>query len=177
MIRILQFKGRSLISRAIQLRTWGEYSHTAVLVEDEVIEAWHRGGVQRNKIWNIPHTDGTEIDVYALRPSLNEKTFVRLLSEEVGKGYDFQAILGFLGRKDLSNPDRWFCSELVFAMAARAGCLLLNAPAYKVDPNLLSYSPLLKFERSIIWERGNEKILDDPPYTRCGFVYLDNKTQ
>lgn len=145
-MQVLFFRGKSLISRAIKTFTWGEYSHVGLLTENgTLIEAWHKGGVIENPLHLVPHTPGTEIDAFHILGDFDPETLLAEMRSEVGKGYDFTGIFGFISRRRSEKPDRWFCSELIFAKLARAGCLALNAPAHKVDPTLLSYSPCLKY--------------------------------
>lgn len=145
-MKLLFFRGKSFVSRGIKFMTWGEYSHVGVLTDEgTIIEAWHKGGVLENNLGNLPHTPGTMVDVFDVTIPINMRKFINGLREEVGKGYDFSGIWGFIGRNKSENPDKWFCSELVFAKLARAGCLALKCPARKVDPTLLSYSPHLRF--------------------------------
>jgi uncharacterized protein YycO len=151
-IRILCYRGTSLLSKAIKAFNWGEYSHVAALntVTGEIIEAWHPGGVRKVTLKNHRHTPGTVVDVYRVPGSLDAERFWTALEGEVGKKYDFKGILGFLARSKTQSDRAWFCSELVFAVAAQTGTLLLHCPAYKVSPTLLSYSPLLVWEKEIV---------------------------
>jgi len=142
--KLLFFKGISFVSKTIRLFTWGEYSHVGVLTDnDRLIEAWHLGGVIENFLSQAPHTKGTVVDVYRILSDYDEKVFLSELRAEVGKGYDYYGIVNFIRRKDSNNWNRWFCSELVHAKLARAGALTLNAPCHKVNPTMLSYSPIL----------------------------------
>lgn len=146
---ILLYKGKSWISKAIEWRTWGPYSHAAWWLRDgTVIEAWHKGGVQHVDNPGSIHTPGTEIDVFdfcgAGIPACHSaaETF---LHKQIGKGYDFRPVIsGFMLRLNRNNPNKWFCSELCHA-AARAGglSLLERIPDRKIPPTMLSYSPRL----------------------------------
>jgi hypothetical protein len=143
---ILLYKGKSLISKAIQWQTFGPYSHAAWWCWDgTVIEAWHKGGVSHNPSPATLHTPGTEIDVFNI-PGVNDAVVAALLREEIGKKYDFAPVLrGFPLRLNRDNPDKWFCSELVFDKVRKSGIdLLREVPAFKVHPTLMSYSPLIQ---------------------------------
>lgn len=153
------YKGKSLLSRGIQLRTWSEYSHAAWLFGDEsVIEAW-TNGVRHVSSLSRAHTPGTVVDVFRV-PEIDDATIEAsnrrqvasaFLLEQLGKPYDFQGIFGFLLRKEEQSPEKWFCSELCFAACKQAGVELLSrVPAWKVDPGLLSLSPRLVFSHSVV---------------------------
>jgi uncharacterized protein YycO len=140
-----QYHGISAISRLIRWRTWSEISHTAAYLPgcEEVIEAWS-GGVRRRH-WTEGHTPGTQIDLYRVPCTpVRQERFYSFLTSQLNKGYDYNAILGFLGRVQSQDAAKWFCSELVFTAADKAAIVLLqNIPAYKVDPGTLNLSPLL----------------------------------
>lgn len=63
---------------------------------------------------------------------------------QVGKGYDYRGIAGFLARKDLDNADKFFCSELVSAAFWKPGIPLLRRLPHAVAPGDLRDSPLLR---------------------------------
>lgn len=146
---ILLYKGKSLISKAIQWQTFGPYSHASWWLRDgTVVEAWHKGGVSHNESPATLHTPGTEIDVFGIQGVSMEHRFLieQYVKEEIGKQYDFAPVLrGFPLRLNRDNPNKWFCSELLFSKVRKAGIdLLREVPAFKVHPTLLSYSPLLE---------------------------------
>jgi uncharacterized protein YycO len=142
-MKVLLFKGKGVISRSIRWQTDGVYSHAAILLDDgkTIVEAWHTGTGVRKKILK----DWTNIDVYEI-PCITQAQKVKVelfLNSQLGKGYDYWGILRFLTRRDRNNPEKWFCSELVVAALWQAGIELFApfVPAYKVSPELISYSP------------------------------------
>lgn len=147
---ILLYKGKSWISKLIKWQTFGQYSHAAWWCHDKsVIEAWHKGGVSHSATPATLHKPGTEIDVFSVCGVTDdgEGFYVeQLLKEEIGSKYDFAPVLrGFPLRLNRDNPNKWFCSELVFSkVREREINLLRDVPAFKVHPTLLSYSPLLR---------------------------------
>ena len=145
---IALYKGTSFISRIIRWRTWSDYSHAVWVCRDgTVIEAWV-GGVRRVPGLLSQHREKTVVELYAIA-GLNEEQRDRIetfLVAQLGKPYDYAAILGFALRKDTQNPAKWFCSELIFAACLFAGIYLLaRIPPWKVSPDLLALSPLLIF--------------------------------
>jgi len=161
-----QYTGYSLMSWYIRAFTWSKRSHTAAFLppietpEDDgtvscewwdVIEAW-RKGVQRQH-WTKGHAPGTEIDIYRVPCSeMQAERFYGALEEKIGAKYDFLGVLSFRLRFNVGSEKRWFCSELVFDAAKRAGIVLLkDIPAYKVYPGLLDCAPAAEFvERLVI---------------------------
>lgn len=69
---------------------------------------------------------------------------------QVGKGYDYRGIFGFIARKDIARAGRWFCSELVSAAFAQAGASLLRMEPNKVSPGDLATSRLLMLSGMIV---------------------------
>ena len=158
---LLQYIGKSFFpSKIIQWFCWGKYSHSAWsfceldggrLVGDiSEYEAWAGKGVVHVPRIGANHTPGTRIDVYELTPALSSEDAnngLKFLSEQLGKGYDYKGILGFLLRKkSMHNPNDWFCSELVFAFLNKCKRFLLNeVRPYQVSPQMLPMCPEFRY--------------------------------
>ena len=144
-IIIGQYQGTSFFSKLIKWRTWSNISHTGAFLGDDVIEAWGGGVVRQH--WTSGHEPGTKITLYRV-PCLDKQweIFYSFLLHQVGKKYDKMGILGFMTRAKSQHPDKWFCSELVFAAAKEAGIdLLARIEPYQVSPGQLDTSPILEF--------------------------------
>ena len=88
-MRLLAFKGDSLISKLIRWQTRSEYSHIAIELDSgEIIEAWHRGGVQihscRGGLLDV-HDEGTEIDIYSIDTTLAQETVNAMAKSTSGR--------------------------------------------------------------------------------------------
>lgn len=148
-MRVLLFKGKSVVSRLIQWQTRSPYSHVAVELDDgRIIEAWHIGGVSMYKdraAMAVYHEVGTEIDVYkpwalTAAQALNVERF---LVSQVGKKYDFRSVFRFVSRRSAKENDKWFCSELVAEAFKYAGYPLLHGEAANFSPRDIAMSPNL----------------------------------
>ncbi len=142
---IALYKGTSALSRLIRWRTWSDYSHAAwVFPDGSVIEAW-KGGVTHAPTILSGHAPDTEVHLFMLDLTIEQRWAIQdFLIAQIGKPYDYAGIVGFLAAAKTENPDRWFCSELIFAACKKASVdLLKRIPAWKVSPGLLAYSPLL----------------------------------
>lgn len=154
--RIAFFKGKSLTSRLIGWFNWGPYSHVAWWRgEGEMVEAWQGVGVAETNIVDGLHTAGTVVDLYHIADLTDEEAEVidDFHVSQIGKKYDLVGCLHFLLRRPphIRDQDRWFCSELVATACASAGRPLLErVPPWKISPSMLSYSPLLTFDRTIV---------------------------
>lgn len=151
-IYIGQYYGKSLVSRLIKWRTWSDISHSAAFCPDfeHVIEAWV-GGV-RKCLWTEGHTPGTRIDIYRVQCTQEQQIkFYAGMEKEIGKGYDYIGLFGFVFRSSKMNDlKKWFCSKLVFAKAMEVKLyLLLRTEPYQASPGLINRSPEMKLWKTL----------------------------
>jgi uncharacterized protein YycO len=144
---IAAYRGKSVVSRAIQFLNWGPYSHVSwVDVEGWEIEAWIYG-VRKVSVAHSNHTPGTPVEIYDANLTPGETDGIRqFLLSQVGKQYDLRGVLHFVTRRpqNASDQDRWFCSELIHAAFRHVRRdLLLRVESWKVFPSMIVYSPLL----------------------------------
>lgn len=148
-MKILLYRGKSFVSKAIQLQTRSAYSHVAIQLGDyEIYEAWHVGGVRKLRYATEGHSDGTPIDIYRIDyiPDGAVDKIRKFLQQQVGKKYDFKSVLRFITRRKVRADDRWFCSELVLAALEAGGIKLLNINYSEASPRDVSISPHLIYE-------------------------------
>lgn len=143
-LKILAYRGKSLISRAIRFQTRSNYSHIAVSLPDgSVIEAWHVGGVRHVKNASVGHTPGTQVDVFDIAADYDQAAVIAYLKSQVGKKYDFRSILRFISRRDDAHNDKFFCSELSESALLAGGLRLLNGRPSHHSPRDTVMSPYL----------------------------------
>ena len=74
----------------------------------------------------------------------------------VEKEYDVKGLLSFILRRDLNNPKKYFCSELVYECLWRAGIeLLQDTASYEITTAILIKSPKVVEDKNlnkILWE-------------------------
>lgn len=160
-MRIALYQGKSFISRLIRWQTRSKYSHAAFLLDDgSVIEAW-----QPQVRWVIPtkgplsalsrqHTPGTVVDIFEFITPLSpaENSCLEFLARrDIGTPYDYRSIFRFLTReRGDGSARRLFCSEQVFSRCQQIGRdLLERTEAWRVPPDWISRSPLLKLSSTI----------------------------
>ena len=148
---ILLFKGRGLISKAIQWGTNSKYSHVAVCVNAEMnllIEA--QGKVRAADIRTMK-----DYDIFRIKKghkySLNE--VISFLVSKLNQKYDYAGVI-FLGimklfrLKKLANKwqkDRdYFCSELVYEAFKAGGLEIVNKESGAVSPADIANSDVVK---------------------------------
>ena len=151
--RVLQYRGRSLVSLAIRFQTRSLYSHSAIMDLDngETYEAWHRGGVLLSPDPFAAHSRRTYIDVFSIKGGYDAQLLRHFLDNQLGKKYDFLAVARFLTRRRARDNTKWFCSELVAAAFNHAGLDLLNPRAHHalLSPRDIGLSPHLRYRRTI----------------------------
>lgn len=104
---------------AIRAFEGGQANHCGIVDGDHVIDATFAHGVERRPFEDFAHRRVMvdSIDV-ALPREADAWSFLR---EQLGKGYDWRAIVGFFGLRDWSSDSRWYCSELCAAACLQGG--------------------------------------------------------
>jgi uncharacterized protein YycO len=132
---------------AIRWQSRSVYSHAAIQLRDgSIIESWQGDGVRQKLLTNWNGIDAFDIvNVPEIGIELDEAGCEEFLRNQIGKGYDYTSVLRFVSRRKGGNPERWFCSELVFSALAYAGVdLFERCEPWRVAPGMLAYSPFLK---------------------------------
>lgn len=134
----LQFSSQNKIgSKLIQLATWSPYSHVDFVLPGGSLLGARGDGVKIREPYGIyDKCDRFKIDA---PNSVIERALTQL-----GKPYDYSALLGFIFRRNIQDPKSWFCSELVAWAFEKEGYPLLNSHNYyRITPRDLMLSPLL----------------------------------
>ena len=160
-ICVALYKGRSWISTAIRWITWGEFSHTAIMLPEEggiIYESWDGVGVREGKNISDGHTPGTVVNLKSIYVSPEQyDKIVKALRSQVGKKYDKWGAVRFvpfvrlfIGTKP-SKKERgdWFCSEYNCWALEQGDVYILNKPYYKISPSDVDTSLVLTFEYSM----------------------------
>lgn len=130
-MRLLFLRRPTLACAAIRAATWSRWSHVAAVFGADVIEATARYGVRRALIYDV--LAGSSHHEWADIPCPTEPA-LRFLEAQIGKPYDWTAILGMLTRRDWQEDDSWFCSELVAAAALAGGVPIIRKSQNRVTP-------------------------------------------
>jgi uncharacterized protein YycO len=142
-IRLVSGKGIS--SNIIKLGTFSEWSHVDLVTPDyQFLGARIDGGVQvRKPGYDIPYKTQCFVDVPL--NAAQEQRLWDFANAQVGKPYDWTAILGIAFRRDWREDDAWFCSELVAAAFEQAGRPLLQGLLNRITPRDISISPYVVY--------------------------------
>lgn len=137
--------GRGFIGRVIGRFSYGKYKHISGYF---TFEDGHKLGFQSNSkhgchFFEVDEERG-QLDEFTV-PGTPEQ-FKRMYdrAKEIdGSGYDGAGIWGFVVRAKRENPDKFFCSEAWADLLANGDVILLNLPAYKINPVLFCASTVI----------------------------------
>lgn len=124
-VSLLFSASRHPMSAVIRACTWSNWSHVALIDGDEVIEATAPDGVRRfPAVQAINHAKyGAIVEL----PCRDPGAVIAAAASQLGKPYDYTAIVGLGLHRDWQEDDAWFCSELVAWSFAQAGEPLFRA--------------------------------------------------
>lgn len=135
-------KLNALFSRRTSLPSWltrmltggARWSHCGILDHERgvVIEALMFRGVVETPLvdWLLRYPSWEQVAIDCPWPSA-ALAFAR---EQVGKGYDYVAVIGVPWRTAWDSPRRWYCSELLEAALAKGGRLRWRLDKRGVSP-------------------------------------------
>jgi uncharacterized protein YycO len=134
-MQILLCRSRTLGSVLIRALTWSAWSHAVLVMGEQCVEAtWPRVRLSSVAAVRAAHDEWTLLELPCTDPALAWHAAL----DQIGRPYDWAALLGFLVHRDWAAPDRWFCSELVaFAFAAGGSPLFRPDLTYRVTPQML----------------------------------------
>jgi len=137
-LELAYYYGTSFFDRCV---AWwdNDPTHVAIKYGEEKIEAKPFKGV-RKVHWRL-YSPYSKVVVCKLKHITDEQSKIvwSWLEEQVGKGYDYLGIFGFvISDPKIENPKRWFCSELSEAAFQRAGIILTPTSEYpsEVSPSM-----------------------------------------
>ena len=140
-MRILFCRSGGLLSWAIRTLTWSRWGHVAILAPDNetVYEAvWPR--VHKTTLAELKKHEKViqAVDMHLARP----EAAIAWLETQIGKPYDWVALLSFIVRHDWASPRKWFCSELASMAWDKGGTPLFRRSAvYRISPGMLWLLP------------------------------------
>lgn len=124
-VRVMFSTTRWPLSVAIRAATWSRWSHVALVDGETVIEAVAVHGVRRAPLGEAM-ARAAEVAFVDL-PARDPAAVIAAAAGQLGKPYDYAALLGLALRRDWQTSAAWFCSELVAWSFDAAGQPLLRA--------------------------------------------------
>ena len=142
MIELRFITSRSIVSWLIRRLTWSDYSHVEFVLPYGYLGAQADGVKVRDFDYCKPTKSAIcHVDC----PPEVTRIVLDYAKKQVGKPYDFMALVGGLFHRDWKKSNCWFCSELVAACFAYAGYPLIKGPVNRVTPGMLFNSILVKW--------------------------------
>lgn len=133
-MKILVASGNAFSSLLIKLFTFSKWTHTAVMFDNlTVIDVTYKTGVRRITLeeFKQEYRDVFEIDI--ILP--NEKEALQFALDQLGKSYDYTAMLGILFRnRRWESVENWFCSELTETICVYGGKRRIRTEASGILP-------------------------------------------
>lgn len=126
-------KSDNMGGRILRLFLMSKWNHVAIQIGNTVYESVSGAGVVKHqpaefaKAWDKV----SSVEVYV--PS--QLSVLRFLNDQLGKPYDWKAILAFPFRGSWQDRSGWFCSELVYeGLRVGGGLVSDRLPANRVTP-------------------------------------------
>jgi hypothetical protein len=162
MITLSLVTSENWFSRAIRNITWSPVSHIDIVVPPKTFPDYPEGGYLgalcdggvKLRPWNyyknLTHRFVGTVDC----DDVVTNKVLQFAYNQIGKPYDYSAILGILIHRDIYNPDAWICSELVAAAFYDADWPLLNlSKVNRVSPGMLLISPRIQYDCGVPYVR------------------------
>lgn len=111
-------RSKKIFSRLICLVTWSKWSHVGLVHNNSIIEAVG-SGVRQVTLEEFHH-DKREV-IFVTYYVKDKAAVISFAQAQLGKKYDFSALIGILFKRNWGETTRWFCSELVAAALDSAG--------------------------------------------------------
>lgn len=145
-IRLRFSNTRTLSSHLVAFFTDSWCSH----VEFEVTPNVYIGSELAEGVFTYPTPELIdEYEVYEVEVTNEQyKQAMVVLLNQVGKKYDWWALVGNLFRRNWQETNKWFCSELVAYVFEQIGYPLVRDKLNRVTPADLLLSPLMTLVES-----------------------------
>ncbi|WP_139227025.1 hypothetical protein [Marinobacter pelagius] len=116
----------------IRLLTFSQWNHVAIEIDGVVYDAMAGKGVRRMSAWGFEHRWDKAVSIRARVK--DKQAAIDFLESQIGKPYDWVALLAMPFRTTWQSPHRWFCSELAAKAMIMAGHRRFNIEAFRVTP-------------------------------------------
>lgn len=138
-MKIVFARRNTLGSWLLRFFTWSPYSHVGAIFEDNhgapllVVHSTSPEGVHVTE-WDKFSEQYNVCEVCEVSVP-NEDAAFDFLQSQIGKPYDWSAILGFIFRaSDWERDDAWFCNELVEAALVAGGKRRFRESLARITP-------------------------------------------
>jgi hypothetical protein len=144
-IRLLFTSQRKMGAKLIEWFTWGDYAHVDFVHPthtDVLVGARYDGGVKYRDRHVYTYSKVLEASVDLPGGQEQADALWSFVQYQIGRPYDWGAILGFPFRASWHDDRKWFCSELVAEAFSRVGLPLVSGDRhFRITPRDLLLSP------------------------------------
>lgn len=159
MVRLLFSANSGPFSKVIRTATWGDYSHVDFIYESVTLDTTrndHGYPVFHHNPLLLGATFGKGVCLREMPKVIETSTkyaiaevdvspmALEYAASQLGKKYDYLALVGFPLRKDIEDQDRWFCTELVTWAIERAGLDMFTEKVSRITPRDLYIHPYVR---------------------------------
>lgn len=124
----------SIASWLIRFFTFSKFSHVAIRISDELVvhSTFADGGVHCISLNEFAekYPGYIEIDI----PLPDEKAAINYAMDQIGKPYDWTAIVGMVFQRKWHEEDSWFCNEYWEAIAKIGGRPRFRDEVHRITP-------------------------------------------
>jgi uncharacterized protein YycO len=132
MIKLFFSKSNSIACKCIRFFTWSEYSHVGfILPDDMILDTTLKTKVAIRPFKDLEKTEKTII--IREYQDINENV-IEIAKAQIGKKYDWSAVVGIPFRRNWQDDDKWFCSELVAWSCLKAETPIINKDCWRITP-------------------------------------------
>lgn len=132
-VAVIFTRRRAIGSLLLRTFLWSAYSHCALIDRERgtIIEAAAPRGVRERPLADLLATASHWVSIEI--PG-DERAACDALRTQIGKGYDWGFLFGFLFRRNWQDANRWGCSEAVAWAVEQSGRRLFRAGAHRITP-------------------------------------------
>lgn len=132
MLELIYTRSYSPLSYAIRALTAGRWSHCGVIVGDVVVDAIGLVGVRAIMLEDLIAKASSHMIVAVECPDPDRA--INFALRQVGKPYDWFALIALPLRRSWLRDDAWFCSELAEATLAVGGNQRFRSETARITP-------------------------------------------
>lgn len=146
-IKLRFIRENTLVSWLIRLFTGGQWSHVEFVTPLGYLAARPPGVMMYP--FDYCHPSAETFGTVNCTPEVAEKV-IEFVYAQVGKPYNFLAILGDATNEDITEKDAYDCSQLVATAFAQANWpLLKGVKLFRINPQQIYDSPLVIKEKQL----------------------------
>lgn len=129
----------NVFGNIIKLLTWSQFCHVGILCDKTVIDSRYLSkGVRETSLEEFYKLYKV---VMVKELAVPAQPVIDAARTQIGKPYDWTAVLGIPFRRNWQEDDSWFCSELVAWAAKQVGSPIINKDLWRVTPQDLWQLP------------------------------------